>query len=87
MRGAHHDLKGVGAPRLLLVEVEVDDVAHLLPAAVHPPVVAVEREGPPQPAAQAGQGAEVVGAAAEAQERWRAALLHSKAHRSANIAM
>ena len=47
----------LGRARLLLIEIEVDDVPHFLAAAVDVPVVAVERQRPTQPALDARQRA------------------------------
>mmetsp|Transcript_2568 Transcript_2568/g.7818 ORF Transcript_2568/g.7818 Transcript_2568/m.7818 type:complete len:289 (+) Transcript_2568:499-1365(+) len=63
-RGPGLNLEGFHRPGLLLVKVEVDDVAHLLPVPVHVPVVPVEgnvavKQGPhPRHGAQVVRPAE-----------------------------
>lgn len=44
-------------PGLVVIEVEVDDVPHLLPAPVHHPIMAVKGQRAAKPAAQARQRA------------------------------
>jgi hypothetical protein len=59
-RGPHHHFKLPRSPGFFLVKVVVDDVAHLLPAPVHKPVVPVERLFAPHLVSRPRQRAQVM---------------------------